>query len=211
MQNRVRSSRIPLPFGADATYDRDHDTAARHTAAMTTTPTRHARRIVVTLVAAATLVSTAPSPAGAETERLRDRRDSYGMPAKKEAPYDIRKARFVNDRRHVRAVVHLRNLWRHSSGWMQLNLSVGTSKWYSVQVRRHRNGKQDVRRSGVKRCPGLVARYRVRRDAVRFSIPQRCLKDGGRHGWRMTAWVGALPTRDANAWDATREPRVSYR
>lgn len=206
MQNLRTSRRIPA-----ASDHAPRDPVARHTSAMPETPTRGVRHAAVTLIATTTLVATTPPPAGAETVRLRDRVDSYGMPAKKEAPYDIRGARFTNDRRHVRAVVHLRNLWRHSSGWMQLNLSVGASKLFFVQVRRHRNGNQDLRRSGVKRCPGLVARYRVRRDTVRFSIPQRCLKDGGRHGWRMTAWVGALPTRDANAWDATREPRVAYR
>ena len=178
---------------------------------MTNTPARNAKRAVIALVASATLLTALPGSADAATKRLNDPRDSYGFPPKKEAPYDIRKARFVNNRKRVVAVVHLRNLWKHSSGWMTFNLNVGTSKWYDLQVRRHRNGKQQIRRHGIKRCPRLVARYKVRKDAVRFSIPQGCFKDGGRHGWEMDAWVGALPIKDANAWDSTRAPRVAYR
>lgn len=168
-------------------------------------------RVLLPVTCVALVITLLSGAASGQTKSVKDRRDSYGMSPKVEAPKDIRRARFSNRKHRIIAVVRLRRLWRGSTGWTQVNLSRGYSKWYSVTVVRRKGGRESVRRNGVRRCPKLHARYVVKRNRVRFSIPQRCLRDGGRHRWQMSAYVGGLPIRDANAWDGSRSVGVRYR
>lgn len=174
----------------------------------------HFSRLTLLAACATLLVALLPATANAQTKQVRDRRDTFGggLTPKVAAPKDIRHVRFTNKRARVVAVVRLRRLWRGSTGWTQLNLAVGYRKSYFVTVVRRKDGSESIRRHDVRRhCPKLKARYVVKRNRVRFSIPQRCLRDRGRHRWEMSAYVGGLPTRDANAWDGSRSVRVRYR